>query len=156
MNSQTQLCRALTLLVLIFACGCTQKQPSVPTGIPVPTGWVVLAAETNTKMGFEGTNFYARFESPLPADKASIKYANALLANTAKGFELEGPVKLSDDELKNHKSDRARFEEKHLVDASKYKSGYRVYLSDEPSYYAIYSFTQENGSIVELLRISGQ
>ena len=154
MNSQAQLRLALTLFVIIFACGCRQKQPAVPTGIPVPTGWVVLVAELNTEMGFEGTNFYARFESSLPADEAAMKYANALLASTAKGFELEGAVKLSDDELKNHKNDQAKFEGKHLVDASNYKSGYRVSLSDEPSYYVIYAFPQENGSIVELLRIS--
>jgi len=152
--SEMDLRLALTLFVSIFVCGCAQTQPTVPAGIPVPTGWIVLAAETNNQMGFEGTRFYARFESPLAADKASVHYGNALLSGIGKGFSLEGPVKLSDDEMIHYKDHQNNFERKHTVERSNYASGWKVNLSDEPSYYAIYAYPRENGSVVELLSIS--
>ena len=144
--------RSFAIFALVIICGCTAKQPTIP--YPVPNGWVLLESESNAEMALEGTSFYARFESPLPADEASVRYGSVLLANNAKGFNLEGPAELSDDERKNHNNNRSKFEQKHLVDASKYESGYRVRLSDEPSYFEIYAFPHNDGSIVEMLRIS--
>ncbi len=145
---------AITLLFLVSVCGCSQKPPTVPAGIPVPKGWDVLAAESNPKFSFEGATFYARFESPLAPDKAALNYGNAMLAADAKGFDLEGPMKLSDSERNQYQENQSDFERKHTVDRSDYPVGWKVFLSDEPSYYEIYAYPHKTGSIVELLRIS--
>jgi len=146
---------AIALLFLVSVCGCSPQQPpTVPAGIPVPNGWAVLAAESNGELSFEGATFYARFESPQPPDKAALSYGNAMLAADAKGHDLQGPVKLSDSERNQYQDHQSGFERKHSVDRSNYPIGWKVSLSNEPSYYQIYAYPHEKGSVVELISIS--
>ena len=123
-------------------------------GIRVPNGWNVVIAEPNNKMRFEGATFYARMESPLPPDKAALTFGNTMVAGVAKGFDMEGPTALSDEERTQYKDSQCKFERRHALERSQYSSGWKVFLSNEPSYYAIYAFPRKNGSVVELLSIS--
>ena len=154
MNPSKELVRlSLTLLLFGTLFGCS-KQSTVPAGIPVLPGWTVVKAETNSQLDLEGTYFYARFDSPDPPNKAVVTYGKAMLAADAKGFELEGPLQLTENERNQNRKRLCDFERKHTINKTKYHQGWKVVLANEPSYHAIYAYPSDHGSIVELISYS--
>ena len=150
--SWLRLIKAFSIVaVCCLVSGCEKTPAVLPPGITTPAGWKLITSQANDKIGFEGTLYYLRMSAPIGPEQAALQYANALLAGDAAGFELEGPTKMTDEEMEMDRSQLDDFAASHSIDRTKYKSGWRVWLSNEPSYYSVYAYPDGDGSVVEML-----